>query len=50
MKKYISAEMQIIKMSANDIIATSATAEPTALYEEETGAEALVQGRRGIWD
>ena len=46
MKKYISAEMQIIKISANDIIATS---DPATGYSLDPTDNMNAQGR-GIWD
>ena len=48
MKKYINAELQIVRMNNNDIVTTSIGTNGTPITNP--GAVAGTPGRRSIWD
>ena len=49
MKKYINAELQIVRMNNNDIVTTSATVNVGNPITGSAG-NANAPGRRNIWD
>ena len=48
MKKYIDAELQIVRMNNSDIVTTSIATNGTPITN--TGNVANAPGRRSIWD
>ena len=46
MKKYIDAELQIVRVSSNDIIATSGVTTHNGMGNQQQ----LAPARRSIWD